>query len=266
MDPISDQFAFVSVYNYAENSPVRFIDLHGLQKTEPVSGISGPWSTEYANRELSDRERDQIRNRLGGQHETVIADLNKRYQIESLGAFADASAILFDVFGMAEAGGGLLDEAVKLGNQIKNGTRLGRASQSVSKILVEEADGFLRISDEAGNFAGRGWLDGGELNLLIDVRNTNLRGHQVFDEIFEHISRNWDEVTSIRGNWKAGSLDSNLNSYVANRASGLSKAESALNTFTGKMAQGKQFGRVTTVTEKIGANGKITGVDVIFKR
>ncbi len=31
VDPISDQFAFVSVYNYAENSPVRYIDLHGLQ-------------------------------------------------------------------------------------------------------------------------------------------------------------------------------------------------------------------------------------------
>ncbi len=32
VDPISDQFAFVSVYNYAENSPIKHIDLHGLQK------------------------------------------------------------------------------------------------------------------------------------------------------------------------------------------------------------------------------------------
>ncbi len=36
VDPISDQFAFVSVYNYAENSPVRNIDLHGLQKWDTV--------------------------------------------------------------------------------------------------------------------------------------------------------------------------------------------------------------------------------------
>lgn len=32
VDPISDKFAFVSVYNYAENEPIAHIDLHGLQK------------------------------------------------------------------------------------------------------------------------------------------------------------------------------------------------------------------------------------------
>ena len=32
VDPIADQFAWVSVYNYAENEPVGSIDLHGLQR------------------------------------------------------------------------------------------------------------------------------------------------------------------------------------------------------------------------------------------
>lgn len=31
VDPIADQFAWVSVYNYAENKPINAIDLHGLQ-------------------------------------------------------------------------------------------------------------------------------------------------------------------------------------------------------------------------------------------
>ena len=31
VDPISDRFAWASTYNYAENSPIRHIDLHGLQ-------------------------------------------------------------------------------------------------------------------------------------------------------------------------------------------------------------------------------------------
>ena len=35
VDPISDQFPHVSTYNYAENSPIRYIDLWGLQKAEP---------------------------------------------------------------------------------------------------------------------------------------------------------------------------------------------------------------------------------------
>jgi RHS repeat-associated protein len=33
VDPISDQFAWVSTYNYAENEPIANIDLHGLQRT-----------------------------------------------------------------------------------------------------------------------------------------------------------------------------------------------------------------------------------------
>ena len=32
VDPIADQFAFVSVYNYAENEPISNIDLWGLQR------------------------------------------------------------------------------------------------------------------------------------------------------------------------------------------------------------------------------------------
>ncbi|MFT6338272.1 MAG: RHS repeat-associated protein [Halioglobus sp.] len=31
VDPIAEQFAFVSGFNYAENEPVAHIDLHGLQ-------------------------------------------------------------------------------------------------------------------------------------------------------------------------------------------------------------------------------------------
>ena len=31
VDPISDQFPWVSTFNYAENEPVANIDLHGLQ-------------------------------------------------------------------------------------------------------------------------------------------------------------------------------------------------------------------------------------------
>jgi RHS repeat-associated protein len=32
VDPISDEFPFVTTFNYAENEPIANIDLHGLQK------------------------------------------------------------------------------------------------------------------------------------------------------------------------------------------------------------------------------------------
>ncbi|MEN0049551.1 MAG: RHS repeat-associated core domain-containing protein [Bacteroidota bacterium] len=36
IDPISEQFPFVTPYNYAENSPIAHIDLWGLQKAKPL--------------------------------------------------------------------------------------------------------------------------------------------------------------------------------------------------------------------------------------
>lgn len=45
VDPISDQFAHVSTFNYAENSPIRYIDLHGLQAWE----IKNDWNQYYIN-------------------------------------------------------------------------------------------------------------------------------------------------------------------------------------------------------------------------
>jgi hypothetical protein len=38
VDPIAEQFAFVSGFNYAENSPIANIDLHGLQSFSTISG------------------------------------------------------------------------------------------------------------------------------------------------------------------------------------------------------------------------------------
>ena len=53
VDPIAEQFAFVSVYNYAENEPVRHIDLWGLQrhlpKVEGESAHTGPISSDFIN-------------------------------------------------------------------------------------------------------------------------------------------------------------------------------------------------------------------------
>jgi hypothetical protein len=52
VDPISDQYPHVSVYNYAENEPVGHIDLWGLQKAISViqmgKNSEGKWYTNSA--------------------------------------------------------------------------------------------------------------------------------------------------------------------------------------------------------------------------
>lgn len=42
VDPIADQYPHVSTYNYAENDPVRYIDLWGLQRTLPRDQAAQP--------------------------------------------------------------------------------------------------------------------------------------------------------------------------------------------------------------------------------
>jgi RHS repeat-associated protein len=42
VDPIADQFPHVTTFNYAEDSPIRYIDLHGLQaELPPVGAVIG---------------------------------------------------------------------------------------------------------------------------------------------------------------------------------------------------------------------------------
>ena len=50
VDPIAAEFAHVSGYNYAENSPIAYIDLWGLQRALP-NGQSGPFTDAYADKE-----------------------------------------------------------------------------------------------------------------------------------------------------------------------------------------------------------------------
>ena len=55
-DPISSQFPHVNSYNYAENSPVAFIDLWGLQRAKPPllrGTISGSITQESSGFEVN---------------------------------------------------------------------------------------------------------------------------------------------------------------------------------------------------------------------
>jgi RHS repeat-associated protein len=57
VDPIIDQFPYVTPFNYAENEPVRHIDLWGLQMADPMTGRVGPYSNDY----IEERSYEYIR-------------------------------------------------------------------------------------------------------------------------------------------------------------------------------------------------------------
>jgi len=76
VDPIADQFAHASVYNYAENGPINAIDLHGLQRYLVING--------YVNQQLSQTTISTVKGANGqllnlqannGQGGTVPSDI-----------------------------------------------------------------------------------------------------------------------------------------------------------------------------------------------
>lgn len=99
VDPIADQFAWVSVYNYAENEPVRHIDLHGLQKYDPQSGQMGPWANDYVEEQET---YQQIKETTVTEQ---VADNNAQYESEAMMAIMDpmnVALVVAPIVGAAE--------------------------------------------------------------------------------------------------------------------------------------------------------------------
>ncbi|HFA50553.1 MAG TPA: hypothetical protein ENJ95_16220 [Bacteroidetes bacterium] len=60
VDPISDSFAELSVYNYASNSPISNIDLHGLQSTRyEIVQDRKFGSSDYVNKTFEERQENR---------------------------------------------------------------------------------------------------------------------------------------------------------------------------------------------------------------
>ena len=123
VDPLSPDYPELTPYQFASLNPIKFIDLDGLEAADPVTGRRGPWSLSYIHRDLSEADRDEITRRLGADHETFVADLNKRHQTEMLGLFAETSAVLFDVIGMGESGSSILDDLLRGSRSFKTTTK-----------------------------------------------------------------------------------------------------------------------------------------------
>ena len=71
VDPIADRFAWVSTYNYAENSPIANIDLHGLQ----ASYYSNQLDKRFGSSEYRNSSAGQRQDQRNGEAKTVSSGL-----------------------------------------------------------------------------------------------------------------------------------------------------------------------------------------------
>ena len=144
MDPIADKFAFVSAYNYAENSPISNIDLHGLQAVLSVNG-----------RLIGYKVKE-------GQGPTQIAeDLNENHSSRINGQMSWLSIVLEnkDKFQNVDDGEGLLhdknNEDFKFGN-IEPGEILNISDgfEGIDEIIEINKVAIKAIEDKADSLTG----------------------------------------------------------------------------------------------------------------
>ena len=177
MDPISEQFAHVSTYNYAENSPIANIDLHGLQSTR-----------------ADIRFNNRINRYLNGS--ITRSEFIEESRNEANGALAAASVFVPGPEDVALAG----FAATKFGGAIINaaGKALNKAGDFVKGLfksgdnIVDLASGIGRtinqdkqarhISGHKNFIKSRSGLTADAQNLLDDLHGGNVNSAQKIND------------------------------------------------------------------------------------
>jgi len=137
VDPIADQFAFVSGFNYAENSPTRHIDLYGLQAVdfnytfEIVTRQTVPEWVPFGYRSVESRV-------LGGTFSNIKTDWDKPLSYTATfkvpaRVSATSSGYLVNSYDVYNSSGSTLEEVFNSDNWI----RQSNASRAF-------ADGIIR--------------------------------------------------------------------------------------------------------------------------
>ena len=290
VDPLTKQYSSLTPYQFASNSPIAMIDVDGME--------GNPYQMMQNQQSIRKYETDLRKS--NPKHADGIIKQHNVNAFLSVGSMLTAgSSSLFSIFinGVVDYGAyqtvkGIIkkdDKRVAEGTHLMvwgisgevGGMVLGKSfealspllqsSKSTSKILtVLEEDGFAVIRNSEGKAVGKGWLSGSgeELNFTIKTKGTELEGQggNVFTSIMKYIEKNWDKIGSIRGNWKAGPLGDNLDTFNKLVNQGKSLEDAALGTFTGKLAQKNGFGKAVIENTIKDSKGNYTGVDVIFKR
>lgn len=157
VDPIADQFAWVSPFNYAENEPIANIDLHGLQKVSinDVRNAQGQITERKVNvsvsmkvLNLSSKQDFQFNNSLG----RASGKASRSFSTSFNRRVADGTKGLTD---------SAIPVSVKFDLSVKNVSSLDQ---------VSDIDHFLMIVDQLenksdGNRQGLGEI-GGNLSLV----------------------------------------------------------------------------------------------------
>ena len=147
MDPIAEEFAHVSVYNYAENSPISNNDLYGLQATFYTLQLERRFgSSGYKNKTAEQRQEERAE-----EAEVVIGGLAAALEEVVPGVGEVRSLREGDV-------GGAVLGMLPLGGLIKRftkGAKAARLAKNKAKGKAAEAVAEKQLKDAGFEISGR---------------------------------------------------------------------------------------------------------------
>lgn len=143
-DPIADQFAHVSPFNYAENEPIGHIDLWGLQKYKLDNGdhLVGPYSHEFRDNE---NEEIEIHSKLRSTTVTNYDGIYNPRLTEGLLATADLLQYGYNIGFLAT-----MNPATRSIGASKFSKKFAGLTALGSKEIVRSGRMFSHFTNQAG--------------------------------------------------------------------------------------------------------------------
>ena len=252
VDPIADQFANLSTYNYASNDPVKNVDLHGLQgvslhelwnKTKAALGFDsqtlgqGVRSQQHANSISQARSyvpvlQEKLQNVVDAQAAVVpgLSTAHKMDEGDLLGAATDAA--------LDAAGGKILSSL--FGGIVKR---------------FNPADDIIEFQHGLAALDGDGFLD-----MVFDVPS-RLKGQGIGTEMFDKsVDLFGDKIKGINGTWLGtGDLKDNYDAFIKKYKE--LGDDAVWETFTGRQAKKHGF-----TNANVNPDLDSKRVDVVFTR
>ena len=161
VDPIAEDFAFVSGFNYAENEPIANIDLHGLQRANMTRGRVRPSPNYGRNRRnfaqaRTNAQRDGMRTQRMNINQSSIAGRIRSKALESINPLSNT----FNRFPSISSVGNdsrtqnferiykVVDHTVKFTKKVLKSTSIDLIGDSENPIVREMGTNYSPVNED----------------------------------------------------------------------------------------------------------------------
>jgi RHS repeat-associated protein len=288
-DPLFKSYPELTPYQFASNTPIKAIDLDGLEAKGPEISFGERMQLGLAYLivkfgELGNQMQERDGYERGSNSEGIA------YAMENFGnqiMFVHGHMEMQQSALSGQKGNPTASSTIRTQGEVFSTNKLpsqvyksfwslnnGRLSNNPVKskpfslINVGDALDAGDVVRDANNIiVGRAHLSAGEAHLWIKTKGTSFegRGADVFASLVKKLEE-YDDVTSIAGIWSKGDMGDNLKTFTKLLGENKSTKEAAFGTFTGKVARRLGYTEVSVSSILRDSEGNITNVNLSFSK